>query len=328
MKSLSHYKEILDLIYAGKNGRQMMLADMLSYLILSRIITWLGIKDKRECIRLILYVSNMVLAQEHLTQAMYLDLRRKFMEYLENVMIKEGLDNLFFANTEVREIYEVTKNLNEDLTYRGNTRKHYYILDSLMAKPIGLAVELIAYAHLLRFCKGYVIPLGLHQRVFSKNDYIVPPNYLVILRDGRVFGVEVKQAATAPEHIFQFMAKTGIPVLLASVPHEIPLRCPKCKKWIMFCEKAINELASYEKPVSYYRNINWKISCVNCGKFKNGNCKYVIYYGKTANTDENKHYHYHCVAGDPIVEREIKKNPKKKLLMYIPHVNGLEEIEE
>ena len=225
-------------------------------------------------------------------------------------------------------MYEEAKNLNKDLTYKGSTRKYYYALDSLMIKPVGLAIEFITYAHLLRFCKGYVIPLGLHQRIFSKNECITPPNYLVILKDGRIFGIEVKQTAVAPEHIFQFMSKTSIPVLLASVPREIPLRCPKCRRWIVFCEKAINELASYDKPVSYYRNINWRISCINCEHFKNGSCKYTIYYGKTTNISENRHYHYHCVTGDPIVERSVKRDPKKKLLMYIPHINGLEEIEE
>jgi len=328
MKSLPHYGHLLDSIYVGGDGRQMILADLLYYIILSRGITWMGTKDKSECIKLLLYISNMVLAQEHLTQAMYLNMRRKFMEYLEKIMVKENLGNLFFADDRVKEIYEKTKNLDRDLEYRGSTRRYYRILDSLMIKPVGLAIELITYAHLLRFCKGFIIPLELHQRIFSKNEYLAPPNYLVILNDGRIFGIEVKQAAVAPEHIFQFMAKTGIPVLLASIPREIPLRCPKCKKWIMFCEKAINELASYDKPVSYYRDLNWKISCVNCEYFKDGSCKYIVYYGKTANINENRHYHYHCVAGDPMVERSIERNPEKKLLMYIPHVNGLEEIEE
>jgi len=325
---LPHYENILDLVYIGKKGRQMMLADLLSYVVLSRGITWLGIKDRSECIRFLLYISNLVLAQEHLTQSMYLDLRRKFMEYLEETMIKEGLEELFFADDEVKRAYEETKRLNKDLIYKGSTRKHYYVLDSLMIKPVGLAVELITYAHLLRFCKGYVLPLGLHQRIFSKNDYVIPPNYLVILSDGRVFGVEVKQAAKAPEHIFQFMAKTGIPVLLASIPNEIPLRCLKCRKWILFCEKAINELASYDKPISYYRSRKWKISCIDCEYFKDGSCKYVIYYGKTSDVNENRHYHYHCVIGDTIVRESVGENPRKRLLMYIPHVNGLEELEE
>ena len=94
------------------------------------------------------------------------------MEYLEEFMVKEGLEELFFTDDEVRRAYEETKRLNKDLIYKGSTKKHYYVLDSLMIKPVGLAVELITYAHLLRFCKGYVLPLGLHQRIFSKNDYV------------------------------------------------------------------------------------------------------------------------------------------------------------
>ena len=95
VKSLAHYEDLLNSIYVGKNGRQMMLADLLCYLILSRGITWIWTKNKSDCIKLLLYIGNMVLAQEHLTQAMYLNLRREFMEYLENVMDKEGFTNIF-----------------------------------------------------------------------------------------------------------------------------------------------------------------------------------------------------------------------------------------
>ena len=331
IRKLNIYADILDNVYKGANGRQMMLADILTYILFSRVFPWVcRARNRSECLKLLLYIVNMVLLQEHLTQAKYINLRKEFMEFLEKGMKVEGLETIFFKDDSVRRLYEETKEMDKDLTYKGDTRKHYYMLDSLMTKPVGLAIEFITYAHLLRFSKGYIIPLALHQRIFNFKEYITPPNYMVVV-EGKAFGIEVKQAKEVPDHIFQFMSKTAIPVLIASIPREIPLRCYACGKWIVFCDKAIEEFSDLNKPISYYRDRKWKLSCIECEHYNNMTCKYMVYYGLTSiYPSKEYHYHYYCVKDDPIVKEKLKsrRDQERRLFMYIPHVNGLEVIEE
>ena len=335
IESLEAYKRLVEQLYTGGDGRQMQLSDMLSYILLSRGL-WILVQrgrraDRRyrsEYLKLLLYAVNAVLLQEHLWCARYLTLRRKFMEYVETGMRGRNMYDLFFKGEDIRRLFEETKILAKDLDYRpgSDTKKHYRMLDSLMPKPVGLAIELITYAHLIRFVRGYTIPLVLFQRLLGKDTHIIPPDYLVIT-NGKIYGVEVKQAGVTPEHVFTFMGETSIPVLMAKTPNVVPLRCPVCKKWIVYCDKVIETFADLDKSVSYFREKRWRLACADCEMFGEGACKYAIYYGKTRTRDKPRHYHYQCVAGDPVVKENIKRAVERHFLSYIPHVEGLESLE-
>ena len=133
---------------------------------------------------------------------------------------------------------------------------------------------------------GYIVPLLLNQRLLGKNDNLVPPDFLIISHDKRIYGVEVGRKKEIQSGSFSL--KTAIPT--ASIDTENSRssdRCPICKRWIPFCDFVINNYSNFDfkiekiesrclswrPPVSHSptREFYWRVlgnrDTANCGKW-------------------------------------------------------------
>jgi len=320
MDSIGGYEKFSKELYVGKDGRQMILYDYLMYILTSRGSIWGFTKTHREAyLKIILYSVNQLLIQEPVTTSAYFSERKRLMNFME----KQNISH-FFEDEEAKKIYEEAKKFKGDLSYKDKkTKKLYYAVDSLLPKSIGATIELIVYAYLIRHNFGYVIPMLLNQRLLSRDSHLIAPDFLIV-KNGRIFGVEVKQAfQETPDHIFDFSSETSIPVVVARVPNTVPLRCPICKKWILYCDEIINRFSDYSQKVE-----DIKISCKKeCSNFKK--CNYVTYKGVLKSSEEKElHYHYNCVKKKPFVRNLLKdkKEQEKRLISYYPYVQGLSKL--
>jgi hypothetical protein len=287
------------------------------YILTSRGSIWGFPKTHREAyLKIILYSVNQLLIQEPVTTSAYFSERKRLMDFMQ----KQNIPH-FFEDEEAKHVYKKARNFKGDLTYKDNkTKQLYYAVDSLLPKSIGAAIELIVYAYLIRHNFGYVIPMLLNQRLISHDSHLIAPDFMIV-KNGRIFGVEVKQAfQETPDHIFDFSSETSIPVVVARVPNTVPLRCPVCKKWILYCDDIINRFSDSNQKIE-----DTKISCKKeCKNFKK--CDYITYKG-VLNSSENKelHYHYSCVRNKRFVKKLMKekKEQEKRLISYYPHVQGL-----
>jgi hypothetical protein len=318
--SLEGYDKFSKGLYAGENGRQFILYDYLMYILVSRGSIWGFHKANRKSyLKMILYVANQLLIQEPVTTYACFSTRKLLMNFMERQNIP-----YFFEDEEAKKIYEDAKKFKGDLSYKDKkTKKLYYAVDSLFPKSVGAAVELIVYAYLIRHNFGYVIPMLLNQRLLSHDSHSIAPDFLIV-KNGRIFGVEVKQAfEKTPDHIFEFSSQTSIPVVVARVPNTVPLRCPICKKWILYCDEVINRFSDYSQKIE-----DIKISCKKeCTNFKK--CNYITYKGILKSNEKKEfHYHYDCVKKKPFVRGLLKdKNEQeKRLISYYPYVKGLSKL--
>lgn len=309
------YESFSTSMYYGGYGRQMILGDLLAYILMSRGSLW-GYKKKNRSnyIKIILYTINQLLQQEHVTW--FQDIRKKFQENME----KEKID-FFIEDSEYAKFYKKCKAYQKPLSYKGETKPLYFAVDSLLPKSVGSVIELVVYLYLIRHDFGHVIPLQLHQRLLSNNGHIIAPNFLII-KNKKIYGIEVKQARGAvPSHIFSFMSETSIPVIVATIPNTVPLRCYECNKWILYCGHIIERFSDMSEEI---REI--KVSCVDCEQFED--CKNIIYYGPLDSEKKEYHYHYACVKNKRLVKRILKdeKERKKRLIAYFPFVQGLSRL--
>lgn len=317
---LNNFKDFSKMFYLGKRGRQMILGDLLAYILVSRGSMFGYTKSNRsDYLKIILYVINQLLLQEPITTKEMVSVRKDLMETLQ----KENIPG-FFEDEVSKELYEKAKTFSEkDLSYQDDTKELYFIVDSLLPKSIGSVIELIVYIYLIRHNFGYVIPLTLHQRLLGKAGYLISPNFLII-KNGKIFGIEVKQAGKgAPSHIFSFMSETTIPVVVASIPNTVPLRCYECNKWILYCDEVIEKFSDISQDIKEI-----KLFCTECAKFEQ--CKHVIYNGPLESGGREYHYHLECVKEKPYVKNLLnnEEEKRKRLIAYFPYVQGLDRLLE
>jgi hypothetical protein len=296
-------------MYSGTFGRQMQLADVLTYVFQSRGAIW-GFEqtNRSDYLRIILLTVNQLLLQEHVTY--FPSLRRKFQKFLEDSQIA-----FFLEDEDYKGEYEAAKQVERPLTFRED-RDTYWAVDHLLPKSIGLAVELLVYLYLLRNNVGYVVPLLLQQRLLGSKDHLIAPDFLVI-RQGRVFGVEVEQGGRTGKirQSNTFMQESGMPILTASIPTTFPMRCKVCNRWILFCDNVIDKFSDLA-----YQITSPEIVCDSCNQ--------VVYYGRLEKGGDQYHYHLKCVDDNPYVKAVLSKEEQssKRLIAYFPHVEGLERL--
>lgn len=320
LTSLESYSNIAEQLYGGQEGRQMVISDLLVYILTGRGY-WAAAKSEesfRDYIRAIMYIINMLLIQESILSAK-VDQRRRFLENLE----KEKIEHFFNDDLE-RLTYKELINYDGLITVR-EPRHLYKMMDSLLPKSIGTVIELIAYIHLLIRQLGYAVPLLFIQRIFKGKDNIPPPDFLLI-RANSVFGIEVgagigRYSLTQGKiaQINSFSQDTGIPVLTASAPHLY--RCEHCKEWLLFCDKVIERTAQGETSEVF--------SCVDCPNFDEGRCPHIIYYGQPQKSAKRFRYHYQHFIEDEYVQKiSLSTLDKKraKLIHYFPYIQGLERL--
>ncbi len=303
------YDSFAQAAYSGTFGREMQLADLLTFLLISRGTIWGMEKNNRsDYLRILLTSVNQLLLQEHVTYVPAL--RKGFLAFLES----QKLD-FYIEDKRYQEHYEKAKKSDKPLTYQED-RYTYWSIDHLLPKSVGLSIELVVFLYLLRNLSGYVIPLLLEQRLLGIPGHLISPDFLVVQR-GKVFGVEVEQGGRTGKirQSNSFMQETGIPILTASVPTTFPMRCKVCDKWILFCDNIIDRFCDLGNRIE-----SPEMPCDSCNQ--------VVYYGRLRKGEDEWHYHLDCVKKEPYVKDRLADKDKrmKHLIAYFPNVEGLERL--
>jgi len=362
-----------DLLYVGgkkrgKKGfhRHMILGDMIEYIFFGRGYYFMDgdIDRKKVFIEILLNAINLLLIMDSLT--VEVRLRKKVLEELESNL---GVD--FFKNDDMKLLHKALKKhqssigfdtREEDLSSEvdqivnnvvGDTKNRkklddYY--DSLLAKTGGgLWNELIVFFYLLRRTSAYILPLLLIQRIFSKDDMLKPPDYLVFDKQKRLFGIEVGGGKETQSG--NFASKTGA-TMVTTQNTNVPPRCPICGKWLLFCPKVINDCCDIEK--NPLLRIKKEVRCAEeCPLFNkeqviSGECPYIQYHGKVSEDTQNNsqqkikfdseyHYHYSCIRQiqDSVALNKIQNQASSArqsgitvLKTDYPYVSGIDVLEK
>lgn len=315
-------------LYAQK-GRQMILADVFEYIFLGRIYySAKNLKKRPDFIRAILHFCNMLMCYEAMTVSP--TLRDKYLRELKSKVSEVGDEDCF---DELKK-FKGTVGLKQGDSEAGQKLDDYF--DTLLPKTAGgLWHELIVYIFLLRNDCGYIVPLLLSQKLLGHSDHLVPPDFLIITKDKRIYGIEVGKKKEIQSG--NFSLRTAIPTAMVdTINSRTSDRCPICKKWITFCPYVIEKYSDLSKAIKQA-----EISCVDvCDKFKPedilaGKCPHTKYarnkLKKHPSTHHNfadrRHYHYHCVL------QKVNGNTKalleagdevKALKSHFPYYAGIE----
>jgi hypothetical protein len=317
------YRKLARQLYHGQDRRQMMLGDILLYILTGRGF-WVAVEDVeaiRQFVRILLYTANLPLIQETLLSARTTE-RRRFLLRLRDAKIGR-----FFASNKEREDYEELIAFGGRITVK-EPRHLYKVMDSLLPRTPGLVLELIVYVHLLVKRLGYSVPLLVLQRLFRGQENLAPPDYLLLRPGGDVFGIEVGSGIGQfsltqgkVDQVNRFTQDTSIPVVTATVPHLY--RCATCEGWITFCDSIIDRTA--------LGNITGEwMSALDCPHFGATPCPNTVYYGRTEVGGKPLRHHYFHLARNRYVQRVLRNDEvrRAKLLHYFPHVRGLERLSE
>ena len=323
---------VFDQLYNQKD-RQMILADLIEYILLGRGFYAIGSRRNNTAlkglfIKGVLHLVNLLMTYESIT--VNTDRRNLFLDSL----IEE------LPEIEDEEFFQELRAFEDPIGLPGsdaprNLAKYF---DKLLPKTAGgLWHELLVYIFILRNNLGFILPLLLHQKIYSLDDHLVPPDYLILTRDKRIYGIEVgikKEIQSG-----SFSLKTAIPTATVdTINSRTSDRCPSCNKWIGICPFVINNYSNVETNIDHI-----KVNCLNdCNLFtaeeiSNGNCKYSKYSRNRAATLEHthhefsngKHYHYQCVLNNVTQEKRnqiIEQQDSVGIKTHFPHYSGLEEL--
>lgn len=318
IRKLELYSAFAQLFYPELSSRQMALNDIVQYVLTGRGY-WIALgssEGKADFLRIILHTVNLLYVQEGMitSDARF---RSKFLAHLQRSRIPR-----FLTSQYDREIFEHCKR-REGFIEARRRDPDYVALDGCLPKSIGNAIEMIVYACLIQGDYGYPIPLLSQQRLFKWNEQIVSPDFLLITRDARIFGIEVGQATgrfslqeSKVRQTNQFSSSLSIPVLTALVP---PYRCPECNQWLLFCDAVIDHFATKGKPPD-----SQELSCPSCPLFADGNCEFIIYRGRVQSGGKSLHHHYQCVKHIPYVRKAVETG--QRLINYFPHFEGIDSL--
>lgn len=342
---------------ANQYSRTMILSDLMEYIITGRLYHFFlpdkrdpqKIEKKSDFIRIILLLLNQLFIWDSLS--VNKKLRNEVLRKLE----KEITAIFFFKTESEKENHEKLLKVNEeigvanliieDLPSIGGDKQLRKILsdyyDSLLPKTgQGLWNELITYLYMLKSNVGYILPLLLTQRIYSYDQILKPPDFIVIdydntiksihinnepqignISDQELIGVEVGRGKEAQSGDFSYETKQ--PALTVS-SENIPPRCPICGEWILFCDQVIEDFSDLNNPLTYIKD---HIKCLySCTLFKpkeiyECKCLNIQYNGNLSDDTKNNklkinltakknyHYHYKCIkeVGDDVAKEYIQK---------------------
>ncbi len=319
-----------EMLYS-KRGRQMILSDLIEYILLGR--GYYAIKsseDKQNFIKLILVFVNMLMTFESIT--------------VDDKLRKELLTGLGNGINEIKiePDYELLLNfegkigLKEGVSDAPVSLNKYF--DSFLPKTAGgLWHELLVYIFMLRKDYGYIIPLLLTQRFIGYSSHIVPPDFLIITHDKRLYGIEVGTKKEIQSGSFSL--KTAIPTAtIDTINSRNSDRCPKCHKWIQFCPYVIEKYSNFTEEIN-----SVEVKCLeSCTKYNresilNGECPYTKYSRNRASTYEythhdfanGLHYHYKCVlagVNEEMKRRIIQAEDSVALKTHYPYYSGIDDL--
>jgi len=238
--------EIFKQLY-NQNSRQMILADVIEYIFLSRGLFFITERNNKPnikkakrgiFIKAILYFVNMLMSYESMTVDNVI--RKRFLENLKKNLPEVGEEDYF----EKLRKFKGKVGLPQDESDADNKLNRYF--DKILPKTAGgLWHELLVFIFLLRNDLGYIVPLLLNQKLFSLTDVIVPPDFLLITKEKDIYGIEVGIKKEIQSGAFSL--KTNIPTAtIDTINSRCSDRCPICKKWIQFCDKVINEYSNID----------------------------------------------------------------------------------
>ena len=318
----------------GQTNRQLILADLIEYFFFGR--GYYSIKDDETrglFIKSVLYFVNVLMSFETITVSK--KLRDKYLDVLQAAITEVGEEPSF---VELRS-FERKVGLPSKITEAPHKLDEYF--DSLLPKTAGgLWHEMLTFIFMLRNDLGYVIPLLLSQRFLGLRDSLVPPDFLIIAKDKRVYGVEVGTKKEIQSGGFSL--KTAIPTATVDTENSRTSdRCPICHKWIQFCDHVINnysDLSNRSLPNGgrpEFRCLRDECSIYSVTEIAAGKCPYTKYSRKRKDTivtshheySDGRHYHYQCVLDkvSPEMKENMKSNPDRiALKTHFPYYSGLE----
>ncbi len=317
----------------NQKDRQMILADLIEYILLGRGFYAIGSRRnntelKGLFIKGVLHLVNLLMTYETIT----IDSERRNL-FLDSLIAE-------LPEIEDEEYFEELKAYANPIGLPGSNapRNLAKYFDKLLPKTAGgLWHELLAYIFILRNNLGFILPLLLHQKIYSLDDHLVPPDYLILTKDKRIYGIEVgikKEIQSG-----SFSLKTAIPTATVdTINSRTSDRCPSCNKWIGICPFVINNYSNVEVTIE-----NIKVNCINdCNiytpeEISIGICKYTKYSRSRAVTREHthhnysdgKHYHYQCVLNNVTEQKRnqiIEAQDSVGIKTHFPFYSGLEEL--
>jgi hypothetical protein len=317
-------------LYSEK-GRQMILADLIEYILLGR--GYYSIKnkeDKGQFIEMILHLVNMLMVYDTLTVSK--NLRDKFLQELVSEIPEVASESKYSDLNNFSGKVGLKKGESE----APKELDKYF--DSLLPKTAGgLWHELLVYVFLLRSDVGYVLPLLLSQRILSLRKDIVPPDFLIITYDKHIYGIEVGTKKEIQSGSFSL--QTSIPTATLDTENSrVSDRCPICKKWILFCDFVIEKYSDLDQKIE-----KSEVRCLeDCDKYSTediakGLCPFTKYSRNMAKTlghakhkyTNGLHYHYKCVLKNVSEEERdkiIQAKDKVALKTHFPYYSGIEEL--
>lgn len=331
--------ELYNQLYHEKN-RQMILADILEYILLGRgyyILASGSLKAKErkmgKFIELILRFVNILMSYETIT--VDVKLRKNFLKGLKGQIAEIAEEEQFNSLLNFNE--EIGLPLGEDASPELKKINKYF--DGILPKTAGgLWHELLVFIFLIRHNLGFVAPLLLHQRLLSGSGALVPPDFLIITQDKDIYGVEVGTKKEIQSGSFSL--STNIPTATVdTINSRSSDRCPICKRWIQFCEKVIRDFSDRTKKLPPSMKINCLKDCDVKGytkaKISRGECPYAKYSRRRAESlkyshipqANGLHYHYQCVLAS-ISKKQgkllMESQDATALKTHYPYYSGLE----
>jgi hypothetical protein len=329
LESLSLFDELRKEIYVGgkKRGsynRQMILGDILQYIYTGRgyYFAVKGDEESKSFISIILHTCNLLILMEDIS--VEVDLRNTMLDAL-----KKEVGSHFFEDNHQKQLFDELRSYNGRIT-PNEGREYENVVDSMLPKRVGVIPELLVYVYLIRKNYGYVVSLLHSQRLIGNQDYVAPPDFLLLRAKGEIFGIEVGKSKE--EQISKFSTITSIPVFTAGIgsfDQPQPYRCGKCLKWIIYCDEVIKLCSENKEPEGEY------IDCSKCSIYKGdigealSKCPYIVYHGRSSDFYGNireLRYHYHCVKDDPEVKLVLVRARTPKLIAPLPWVTGIKHL--
>jgi len=334
-------ENLTDELYYGDDGRQMILNDIIEYLFGARGYFYMwqpkDIEKKKVFVRIVLHFINQLMILESIS--VNHPLRNQVLDEL-----KKCIGSKFFRNLDSQLAFDALKQFTGDVHFDTATsnvvptkivgkmgledsdqalRRFDGYSDSLLPKlPHGLWRELIVYVQLLRINAGVILPMLLNQRIISKTHALKPTDFIVIKENGELVAVEV--GAGKEGQVSEFSTRLHCQIVSATNTN-IPPRCPICGKWILFCDKVIDDYSDLDDPLLYiYDDIRCAHDCdiYYYKEVLSGKCPYVKYRGIISKRNKPKqkinyktlyHYHYSCIlkTKDSKAMTEIKKQKER-----------------
>lgn len=329
--------------FYGVKDRQMILADIIEYIYFGRgyytiTLTKRQKKERKEqFIKGLLRYVNLLMSYDTLTVSK--NLRKKVLRELKNRIGEVGTEPRYeeLFNFELK-VGLPRKGKPNNISDASKELDNYF--DTLLPKTAGgLWHELLVYTYLLKSDVGNIIPLLLTQRLLGQNNDIVPPDFLIISHDKRIYGIEVGTKKEIQSGSFSL--QTAIPTAnIDTINSRCSDRCPICNRWIPFCDYVIENYPSFDKKIN---NKNFQVRCLEeCNRYTEdekvqGLCPYMKYSRKRGERLEfthheyvtGYHYHYQCVlksVPEEMKTKIINARDKTALKTHYPYYPGIEEM--